>query len=108
MFTEKLSMDCSKEQYEEYLKPELLKMGYSDGTGNWAFDQIVVNNHGGLSGAISNVSKYFRNYHSRTDLGEFNPSLFLALAAMTDSKYGNYGEWITNRRGIFIKIRRPA
>lgn len=28
MFTQRLSMDCTKAQYEKYLKEELLKMGY--------------------------------------------------------------------------------
>ena len=92
MFTQKLSMDCSQEQYEKYLKEELEKMGYGL-QGYLLADAILVNNSNRENGQLIMLSYNSKNYHSRTYLGKFNAPLFLARAAMTDSKFGGVGEW---------------
>lgn len=101
MFTQRISMDCSKEQYEKYLKEELLKMGYEETlmTG-WYCCAGIVNNLCGDSGSLSNVQGSDFTQRGRTYLGKFNAPLFLALAAMTDRKYGGYGEWWVYRNGV--------
>ena len=95
MFTQKLSMDCTKEQYEKYLKDELLKMGYKekdvDGS-YWADNFVIVNNFVDL-GNVTQLSNANKNFCDRHYLGSFNAPLFLALAAMTDKAEGNYGEY---------------
>lgn len=97
MFTQKLSMDCTREQYEKYLKNDLLKMGYrvSDlGDGIW---DVIVNNYNGRIGEITNTSKDRTNQYDRTYLGSFNAPLFLALAAMTDDTRLMYGEYVVRK-----------
>lgn len=91
-------MDCTRKQYEKYLKDELLKMGYKeveiDGL-YWADYFVIVNNFGDL-GRITQISNAHKHSNNRTYLGSFNAPLFLALAAMTDSPTGNYREYYTN------------
>ena len=93
MFTQKLSMDCTKEQYEKYLKAELEKMGYesADDFNSMPFNGILTGWNDDY--IIQSYNKCGRENDSRTYLGKFNAPLFLALAAMTDKKYGGYGEW---------------
>lgn len=93
MFTQKLSMDCTREQYEKYLKNDLLKMGYSEVYWQNSLSGAIVNNLADDLGDISNVHESDTLAHNRTYLGSFNAPLFLALAAMTDEKYGRYGEY---------------
>ena len=92
MFTQKISMDCTKKQYEKYLKNELLKMGYKE---DWLLcwnrqeNQFIK-----VDGEnVGTVHKH-NIREDRTYLGSFNAPLFLALAAMTDKAEGNYGEYI--------------
>lgn len=104
MFTQKISMDCTKEQYEKYLKDELLKMGYKeieiDGS-YWADYFVIVNNFGEL-GQVTQLTNANKNANNRTYLGSFNAPLFLALAAMTDSPTGSYREYFTNGGGFIV------
>ena len=105
MFTQRLSMDCTEEQYEKYLRDELLKMGYKGGTGYWEQNDVISNNHNSEHGLIGNTYSYNRNTANRTYLGSFNAPLFLALAAMTDKAEGNYGEYvIVLRSGRIYKM----
>ena len=100
MFTQKLSMDCTQEQYEKYLKLELEKMGYKESSINcWTDDsyQSIANNYMGFDGSLGTINKDDKTMHSRTYLGKFNATLFLALAAMTDNWKGNYGELWRNK-----------
>ena len=97
MFTQKISMDCTKWQYENCLKDELLKMGYKeDYVTSWRGQVIIANNTNGDMGNLGNLFSASKLDYDRTYLGSFNAYLFLALAAMTDSPTGNYRE-------IFIK-----
>lgn len=96
MFTQKLSMKCTEEQYNKYLKNELIKMGYNVTCifrwhdPNYSY---IANNFNFENGQISNINVAYITNKDRTYLGEFNADLFLALAAMTDSVEGNYGEY---------------
>jgi hypothetical protein len=105
MFTQKISMDCTKEQYEKYLKVELEKMGYrEDSCSQWhkRENEYITNCYIGL-GNVGNINKadiYNMANDKLTYLGKFNSPLFLALAAMTDKEFGNYGEyWIFTPTG---------
>lgn len=95
MFIQKISMDCTKEQYDKYLKDELLKMGYDLG-GAWGWQpsvNILTNIYNEEVGVIGCTVNYSRRAYNGEYLGKFNAPLFLALAAMTDNPNGNYGEW---------------
>ena len=95
MFTQRISMDCTKEQYEKYLKDELLKMGYREiCMGSWDGCGGITNNIDGNNGGVSNILECDYKNHNRHYLGSFNAPLFLALAAMTDKAEGNYGEYV--------------
>lgn len=101
MFTQKISMDCTQEQYEKYLKDELLKMGYKENSINcWEYTNLhyVCNNYGGNLGGLGTISKNSIENNNRHYLGSFNPELFLALAAMTNKPEGNYREYIIGLR----------
>ena len=109
MFTQKISMDCTKEQYEKYLKDELLKMGYKekdvDGS-YWADNFVIVNNFVDL-GNVTQISNANKHSNDRHYLGSFNAPLFLALAAMTDKAEGNYREYVIGvNSGCFYKMRK--
>ena len=95
MFTQKISMDCTRQQYEEHLRDALLKMGYKevDFGYNTNLLNIVVNNYKYTLGDVSNLGEDSKSDNSRLYLGSFNPELFLAYAAMTDKEFGGYGEW---------------
>ena len=95
MFTQKILMDCTREQYDKYLKDELLKMGYDLG-GAWGWQpsaNTLTNFYNKNTGIIGCVIDNNRKVYNKEYLGEFNADLFLALAAMTDNPNGNYGEW---------------
>lgn len=93
MFTQRISMDCTKEQYEKYLKDELLKMGYKEDVSEHSSNKFIYNNFTGEVGVIGMGSFRSLMGYDRTYLGSFNAPLFLALAAMTDKPEGNYGEY---------------
>ena len=98
MFTQAISMNCTKEQYEKYLKDELLKMGYKKiSINSWDCQkyQYISNNYMGGNRGLGTIHRDNLEVYNRTYLGSFNAELFLALAAMTDSPMGNYGEYWT-------------
>ena len=96
MFTQKISMDCTREQYDKYLWDELSEMGYKEAALGETFNGAIVNNFGGRQCEITNCIKTDVHLHSRTYLGTFNAPLFLALAGMTDDARGSYGEYWTS------------
>ena len=108
MFTQKISMDCTKEQYEKYLKDELLKMGYEEeNTSLWDVEEncFISNNYDGKLGYIGNITKRLSQINDRTYLGSFNAPLFLALAAMTDSeRVFGYRELAKQKNGNVFKL----
>lgn len=107
MFTQRISMDCTKEQYEKYLKDELLKMGYKEYVLVWKYDKnIIVNNWAGHMGNLASLNPTWKDDKDRLYLGSFNAELFLALAAMTDKAEGNYGEYVVGlNTGAFYKMK---
>ena len=90
-----VSMKCTEEQYINDLKEPLLNMGYEERykTLMDAELNILVTNYGSISGCISNVLNDRRHTEDRYFISEYNPKLFLALAAMTNDKNGNIGEY---------------
>lgn len=95
MFTQKISMDCTQEQYEKYLKEELLKMGYEEeNTSCWDDKKnCYISNNYSLNGTMGNEPYQTAKSEEMNYLGKFNAPLFLALAAMTDKKLGGIGEY---------------
>lgn len=108
MFTQRLSMDCTKWQYENCLKEELLKMGYKE----WSISdwndvnyRYICNNYNGDTGDLDTIHKTALRHYKRTYLGSFNAPLFLALAAMTDNPdVVGYGEYVI-REYDFLLVR---
>lgn len=101
MFTQVISMDCTKEQYEKYLKDELLKMGYEEQWMCWKRKiKIFTNAANGVAGKMIDIGEGGKERFNRTYLGSFNAELFLALAAMTDSeRIFGYREWAKQKGG---------
>lgn len=107
MFTQKISMDCTQEQYEKYLKEELEKMGYKEDLATfWHLqtNQYVTINAWNNSGSVGTVHKDNVSLGGRIYLGKFNADLFLALAAMTDKVDGGYKEKITDGQGSWASL----
>ncbi len=94
-FTTPVSMPCTKEQYERYLKDSLLAMGYElKDTLYWGHEDCqylgnFYNVHGSHLGNISNADIKIDSY-----IDHYNPELFLALAAMTEGDVPIVGEWM--------------
>ena len=89
-FTQKVSMKCTKEQYEKFLRDELLKMGYKEdeeNISNWGYDDADDNNfisinmfvcgeilQRPLEGVLVNV------HEKRIFIPNFKPAHFVYLA----------------------------
>ena len=101
-FITAVSMACTQEQYEQDLRKPLLEMGY-EGSHFDRFENfpILVNNFGEVLGRVSNVEIESKEEHGRHFIDHYNPELFLALAAMTNEKYGIKGEWWVYTQGSF-------
>lgn len=94
MFTQPISMQCTQEQYKADLKLPLLEMGYKESNmGDLKNYPYLVNNIGDNLGDLSNVGENNKLNYNRYYIDHYNPQLFLALASMTDEKYGIKGEW---------------
>lgn len=92
-FTQPVSMQVTKEQYEKDLRKPLLRMGYLElGVAKWVAAPILVTNYN-TGFCISNTINEYRIRHNRYFINHYNPKLFLAIAAMSNIKYGIYGEW---------------
>ena len=109
MFTQRISMDCTQEQYEKYLKAELEKMGYKEKScSQWhkRENEYITNCYIGL-GNVGNINKadiYNIVNDKLTYLVKFNAPLFLALAAMREGSFVGYGQYIIREAdGCFIK-----
>jgi hypothetical protein len=86
----KIAMIATEKQYNDDLKPSLLKMGKQDNIwGNWDDDNYLTSR---TDGTIGNYSKFIIKDNSLI-IEDYNPKLFLALSAMTDKEDGNIGEW---------------
>jgi hypothetical protein len=86
----KVAMVATEKQYNDDLKPSLLKMGKQDNTwGDWNDDKYITSS---FKEKIGNYSKFIIKDDSLI-IEDYNPKLFLALAAMTDKEDGNVGEY---------------
>ena len=93
-FRQPVSMQVTKEQYEKDLREPLLRMGYLEhALGEWMTASILVTNYGNTGFYISNTINEYKKRHNRYFIPEYNPKLFLVIAAMSNVKYGIYGEW---------------
>lgn len=91
-FTQKISMDCTQEQYQRYLRKELLKMGYKESPILcWENQHIIINSTG--NPILGTIHKDNLSSPGYTYIGGFRASLFLALAAMNDGFVNSYGEY---------------
>ena len=90
-FTQPVSMQVTKEQYEKDLREQLLRMGYEEVCFT-DFDKhnILITSENGL---VSNSDEKSCFICGRYFIDHYNPKLFLAIAAMSNEKYGIYGEW---------------
>lgn len=93
-FTQPVSMKVNQDQFI-YLAKELEKRGYklTNYTDLEDADYIATNLRG-LNDQFSNFMHIDRNDRNRYCIDHYNPELFLALASMTDEKYGISGEYI--------------
>jgi hypothetical protein len=122
MFTQPVSMKCSKEQYEKDLKIPLLEMGYKEiDLTNWNIHPYLVTNYTGVKHEMSNLDDGACERHGRHFINRYNPELFLALAAMAEIKeaenweikeaeggdFGGKGEWIV-KNNRFEKLHRKT
>ena len=93
-FTQPVSMQVTKEQYEKDLREPLLRMGYLElGVAEWVAAPVLVTNYANTGFCISNTINEYKKRHNRYFVPEYNPKLFLAIAAMSNEEYGIYGEW---------------
>ena len=89
--TKSVAMKVTKEQFENDLRPSLIQMGKHDDTwGGWGdHPYVTVNNKNNKISNYRDVAYACTEY----SIDHYNPELFLALAAMTDSVEGNIGEY---------------
>jgi hypothetical protein len=86
----RIAMIATEEQYNDDLKPSLIQMGKQDNTwGDWKDDNYLTSR---FDENIGNYCKFIIKDDSLI-LEDYNPELFLALAAMTTKEDGNIGEW---------------
>ena len=93
-FIQPVSMRVTQEQYERDLREPLLAMGYREILiTSFTHTPILVNNYGGRNGILSNTDEEAVIIENRHFIPDYNPELFLAVAAMTSEKFGIVGEW---------------
>lgn len=105
-FIQPVSMQVNKEQFN-YLKKELNKLGYeifgdNEVTSRWNIICTNMNNQHNHCILLGYANKEEKN---RYFIDHYNPELFLALAAMTDSEYYHLGEYYVNSKGIFFNLK---
>lgn len=96
-FIQPVSMKVSPDDDIKHLLRGLEYMGYVGPiTDNFASHPFLVNNFAGNIGRINNVTVHADSRHERIVLTEFNPDLFLALAAMSEGIEFYPGEWVVS------------
>lgn len=91
-----VSMACTQQQFESDLKEGLKLMGYNEQTDDdFKTFPILVNNIHASMGNIGNATSDRTSSSQRYFIPEYNPSLFLALAAMSEGDEFFAGEWLT-------------
>lgn len=84
--------------YKDNLEKQLIDLGYvfKDFSEKYRFDTLITN-YGGKDGddnIITNLDGSCKDDYNRYYIDNYNPELFLAIAAMTNDKTGIVGEWI--------------
>ena len=84
--------------YKDNLEQKLTDLGYvfKDFSEKYRFDTLITN-YGGKDGddnIITNLDGSCKDDYNRYYIDNYNPDLFLAIAAMTNDKTGIVGEWI--------------
>lgn len=99
-FTTPVSMQVTQEQFT-YLKTELVKLGYKSNGCLVANLKHVYTNPGEESNSFSTGNgEWCRHQCRRYFIDHYNPTLFLAIAAMSNEKDGIAGEyWICTNEG---------
>lgn len=105
-FITPVSMQVTQEQFEKDLKRPLIDLGYDDTsiTNDWSVDNILVTNYMNGNGRLTNMNTN-RETHNRYFIEQYNPQLFLALAAQTEGEDWIIGEWLMHGNRIF-KVKR--
>lgn len=84
-------MQVTQEQYEEDLKHKLIELGYTQSLYEFYNAPILISdNENSVIGNTSIGAPYFNDAYL---ISQYNPQLFLALAAMSDDNLGIKGEW---------------
>jgi len=126
-FTQKVSMKCTKEQYEKFLRDELLKIGYKEdeeNLSNWGYDDADDNNFISINMFVCGEilqrpldGILLKSSERRAFIRDFNPGYFLYLAKKTtnypseseptcDVRYYYHNGAITEQEAIeFLKGR---
>lgn len=104
-FITPVSMQVTKEQYKNDLRQPLLDLGYEEEYFYNSFNPInynyLVTNYSRKESCIGyNVHFSLKNDNNRYSIENYNPQLFLALAAMKEGDKFHVGEyvWITKKR----------
>jgi len=88
-YTSDVTMKVTKLQFNNDLKPSLTQMGRHDNTwGGWIEHPYVA-----VNSKNNKIGNYRGMDYTEYYIDHYNPELFLALAAMTDSEEGNVGEY---------------
>lgn len=99
-FITPVSMWCSLQEFNLHLRRPLQDMGYNfANVEDWPEDDSqvpIATNVFAIQGQVGPIPRANISNHGRIFLENFCPTTFLALAAMTDVKYGIKGEWWVN------------
>lgn len=90
-FITPVSMQVTEEQFEKDLRQPLLDLWYKLSVVDF-FDRVLVNDYG--ENEINDLMYGNREYHDRYFIGKYNPTLFLALCAMTEGDTPIVGEYM--------------
>lgn len=87
-------MRVTGKQLKQDLQGPLTNIGYrfADCTISSTYP-IIVTNWNGQQGVVNSEMTRVKNNKDRYFIDNYNPELFLALAAMTDEEFGIAGEW---------------
>jgi len=101
-FTMPVSMVITQDQFDKDLEFQLNALGYRKGFNTQVSYgvNILVNNSKGRLGKISIVRKGVVNHFGRHFIDHYNPELFLALSAMSETSQLFCGEYVRIDKAI--------
>lgn len=110
-FAQPVSMRVTEEQFEADLRKPLEELGYEiKELFKFSDFPILINNLGDIRGHLSNVEDFANETYGRYFIDHYNPTLFLALAAMREGDEPHVGEWFvySNPDGMKINFREEG